>query len=226
MAITVVAAGVGAGLAVHSAILAGLMLGIAAATWWHDGGWFDIPDRVTVSATLAALTLSAATGQWDAGGHPWWQVLSLPEAFHGMVAGAGFGTLLLWMGEVVFRKPALGFGDVTLLAALGRLRGTNAVLLTIPLAALLALAGMALAFAVRKRTTTGTASHGDGEISAAILEPESAFAAGTPTDAVQLPNDAPGDENEIPAGAVPFGIALSIAAVLAPGVLAGLPPLF
>ncbi len=54
--------------------------------------------------------------------------------------GAGLGFLLLWLiavlGEALFRKPAMGGGDIKMMAMVGAFLGPPGVLLTIFLGAL------------------------------------------------------------------------------------------
>jgi prepilin signal peptidase PulO-like enzyme (type II secretory pathway) len=55
-----------------------------------------------------------------------------------MCVGAGAISIFGWLGEVWLKRPAMGFGDVTLMAVVGAAVGPTRALLTIFIAALIA----------------------------------------------------------------------------------------
>jgi leader peptidase (prepilin peptidase)/N-methyltransferase len=114
---------------VYWLILSGLLLG-----GFVDCRHMIIPDRVTIGGMLAGLVLSplvpALHGQATA-------LLGLRDA----AIGAAFGFGLLWLiakvGKMIFRKEAMGFGDVKLMGALGAFFGVKAVCFILFFASLL-----------------------------------------------------------------------------------------
>lgn len=107
--------------ALTGAVLFTLLLAIAVI----DARHYIIPDPLSLGGCAAGLALSALPG-------------STPPL--GAVAGAvlGFGLLHVvgWLGEKAFRKPALGGGDVKMMAMVGAFLGPGGVLLTIFVGAL------------------------------------------------------------------------------------------
>jgi leader peptidase (prepilin peptidase)/N-methyltransferase len=115
----------------------GLLLGT-----FVDFEHFILPDRVTLGGILAGLALSglvpALHGERD--------------VLHGLLWSSlgsmlGWGTLWLTaiIGTWVFKKEAMGFGDVKLLGAIGAFLGSKAVLFTILASSLFgALVGLTL----------------------------------------------------------------------------------
>ena len=107
--------------ALTGAILFALLLGIAVI----DARHYIIPDALSLGGCAAGLVLSALPGATP------------PLA---AVAGAmlGFGLLYVvgWLGEKALRKPALGGGDVKMMAMVGAFLGPGGALLTIFLGAL------------------------------------------------------------------------------------------
>jgi leader peptidase (prepilin peptidase) / N-methyltransferase len=101
-----------------------------------------IPDRVSLGGIAAGLALSAVVPSMH--GRTAWQDGLLASAL-----GAGVGWALLWavsvLGKAVFRKDAMGFGDVKLMGAIGAFLGWPAVLFTLFASSLLgSLVGLAL----------------------------------------------------------------------------------
>jgi leader peptidase (prepilin peptidase) / N-methyltransferase len=107
--------------ALSSALFFTLLLGIALT----DARTYIIPDQFTLGGLVLGLALSFAPG----GISPLQSVL-----------GAGLGFLLLWLiavlGEALFRKPAMGGGDIKMMAMVGAFLGPPGVLLTVFLGAL------------------------------------------------------------------------------------------
>lgn len=104
-------------------VIAGLIVGT-----FIDLKHFILPDSITIGGTIAGVVLSA----FVPGLH---QRAELWEALRASLIGAGFGFGLLysigWLGSRVFKKPAMGFGDVKLMAAIGAFFGWQAVLFVI-----------------------------------------------------------------------------------------------
>lgn len=112
------------------AVFATVLLGIAVT----DAKHFLIPDGFTVFG-LFFMLLSAFValylGESEPFARPW-------DAILGMCVGAGAISIVGWLGEVWLKRPAMGFGDVTLMAVVGAAVGPARALLTIFMAALLA----------------------------------------------------------------------------------------
>jgi leader peptidase (prepilin peptidase)/N-methyltransferase len=73
----------------------------------------------------------------------------------GACTGAGAIAIVGWLGEIAFRREAMGFGDVTLMAFAGAALGPGRSLLTIFLGAVLALVGLLIMRAVGMREDFG-----------------------------------------------------------------------
>jgi leader peptidase (prepilin peptidase)/N-methyltransferase len=112
-------------------VVSGLILGT-----FVDFEHLIIPDRVTLGGIAAGLLLSAIVPS----------IHLLPHELHGSwidhafslmwsVVGASTGWFILWgtaiLGKIIFRKDAMGFGDVKLLGAIGAFLGWKAVFCTI-----------------------------------------------------------------------------------------------
>jgi leader peptidase (prepilin peptidase) / N-methyltransferase len=112
------------------AVFATVLIGIAIT----DAKYFLIPDGFTVFGVFFVL-LSAFValylGESEPFARPW-------EAILGMCVGAGAISIVGWLGEVWLKRPAMGFGDVTLMAVVGAAVGPGRSLLTIFIAAVLA----------------------------------------------------------------------------------------
>ena len=112
------------------AVFATLLLGIAIT----DAKHFIIPDGFTVFGLFFVLLTSFAAlylGESEPFAGPW-------DAILGMCVGAGAISIVGWLGEVWLKRPAMGFGDVTLMAVVGAAAGPARSLLTIFIAAVLA----------------------------------------------------------------------------------------
>ena len=112
------------------AVLATVLLGISIT----DAKHFLIPDGFTVFGLLFVLLTSLAAlylGESYPFAGPW-------DAVIGMCVGAGAISIVGWLGEVWLKRPAMGFGDVTLMAVVGAAVGPTRALLTIFIGAVLA----------------------------------------------------------------------------------------
>ena len=107
--------------ALSSALFFTLLLGIALT----DARKYIIPDQFTIGGLVIGLALAFAPGG----------ISPLQSAL-----GAALGFAILWiiavLGEAVFRKPAMGGGDIKMMAMVGAFLGPPGVLLTIFLGAL------------------------------------------------------------------------------------------
>lgn len=109
--------------AIRVAVFATILAGVAVT----DVLYYLIPDGFTVFGlgwVLATSVIAVFLG--DAGGFapPY-------EALIGACVGAGVISIVGWLGEVVLKKEAMGFGDVTLMAVVGAALGPPRTLLTV-----------------------------------------------------------------------------------------------
>jgi leader peptidase (prepilin peptidase) / N-methyltransferase len=134
--------------ALRIAVFATIMAGIAIT----DAKHFLIPDGFTVFGLLwqvATALLALYVGDSGPFARPW-------EAVIGLCVGAGAISVVGWLGEVWLKRPAMGFGDVTLMAVVGAAVGPGRAFLTIFLAALIApivLLGVVYPFSARGMTS-------------------------------------------------------------------------
>jgi leader peptidase (prepilin peptidase)/N-methyltransferase len=114
--------------AVRVAVFGTIMLGISIT----DAKTYLIPDGFTVFGLVFVLGTSIFTalrGDLSPFAGPW-------DAIIGACAGAGAIAIVGWLGEVVLKKEAMGFGDVTLMAVVGAALGPGRTLLVIFIGAL------------------------------------------------------------------------------------------
>jgi leader peptidase (prepilin peptidase)/N-methyltransferase len=108
--------------ALSVAVFFTLLLGIALT----DARTYIIPDEFTLGGLVLALLLALLPGG-----------ISIGSA----LAGAALGFGLLWavgaVGEWIFKKPAMGGGDIKMMAMVGAFLGPVGVLLTVFLGALI-----------------------------------------------------------------------------------------
>ena len=112
------------------AIFGTVLLGIGIT----DAKHFLIPDGFTVFGLLFVLLTALVAlflGEAEPFARPW-------DAVLGMCVGAGAIAIVGWLGEVWLKRPAMGFGDVTLMAVVGAAVGPTRSLLTIFIGAVLA----------------------------------------------------------------------------------------
>ncbi|MEA2764275.1 MAG: leader peptidase (prepilin peptidase) / N-methyltransferase [Gemmatimonadaceae bacterium] len=112
------------------AVLATVLLGISIT----DAKHFLIPDGFTVFGLFFVVLTSLVSlylGEAFPFAGPW-------DAVIGMCVGAGAISIVGWLGEVWLKRPAMGFGDVTLMAVVGAAVGPTRALLTIFIGAVLA----------------------------------------------------------------------------------------
>lgn len=113
---------------VYMLVITGLVLGtfIDFAEMW-------IPDRVTIGGMILGPLLSMAVPALHQ--QSIWYMGLLDSAIG---LAVGFGSLwgVAAIGRLIFRKEAMGFGDVKLLGAIGAFLGWKAVLFTIMISSL------------------------------------------------------------------------------------------
>jgi leader peptidase (prepilin peptidase)/N-methyltransferase len=150
--------------ALRVAVFATVLLGIAIT----DARHFLIPDGFTVFGLF--WVLATAVVGWFLGSNG--MFASPLAAVLGACTGAGAIAIVGWLGEIAFRREAMGFGDVTLMAFAGAALGPGRSLLTIFLGAVLALVGLLLMRAVGMREDFGVAAemHPAGEKSSRTPE--------------------------------------------------------
>ncbi len=113
--------------ALRVALFMTLMLGIAVT----DAKHYLIPDGFTISGlvfVLVASLVAGVTGEQGPFASPY-------DALVGACAGAGAIAIVGWLGEVMLKREAMGFGDVTLMAVIGGAVGPGRALLVIFIAA-------------------------------------------------------------------------------------------
>jgi len=124
-------------------VFSGLLLGT-----FVDMEHMIIPDRVTLGGIVAGLAISVVLPSL----HGATRVL---PALLASLGGLGLGWGLMWsvafFGRLLFRKDAMGFGDVKLLGAIGAFLGWRAVLFTVMLSSLAgSLTGISMVLLGRK----------------------------------------------------------------------------
>lgn len=110
-------------LALRVAVFITLMAGIAIT----DAKHYVIPDGFTIFGLIWLLVTSFAAVFARSQ-----SVFATPyDAMMGALAGAGAIAIAGWLGEAAFKREAMGFGDVTLMAVVGAALGPQRALLTI-----------------------------------------------------------------------------------------------
>jgi leader peptidase (prepilin peptidase)/N-methyltransferase len=102
------------------AVFATVMLGVSVT----DARYYVIPDGFTLFGfffLLAAAVVGALSGDVTMFATPL-------QAFFGACVGAGAISIVGWLGEVAFKKEAMGFGDTTLMAVCGAALGPERAL--------------------------------------------------------------------------------------------------
>ena len=108
-------------------LLAGIYLlftcGLIAATF-IDFDYFIIPDRITLGSCVAGLVLSALYPRLQGEISIWGGLL---KSLIGLVFGGGLLLAVSIFGKIIFRKEAMGMGDVKFLAGMGAFLGWQSV---------------------------------------------------------------------------------------------------
>ncbi len=105
--------------AVFGTILLGIMLTDATA--------YVIPDGFTAFGLVWALVMAIAAAVM----HETSPFATLYDSAIGACVGAGVIAIAGWLGEMAFKKEAMGFGDVTLMAMVGAHVGIGRTFLTV-----------------------------------------------------------------------------------------------
>ena len=106
-----------------------------------------LPDEITISGILLGILLSAGIPEWhvvNGSGLSTGMMEAIDNAYLGGLASGALGAvvgggviyLVGVLGQLVFRKEAMGFGDVKYMAFLGAFLGWQSILLTFLLACL------------------------------------------------------------------------------------------
>ncbi len=122
---------------VYWLVVGGLILGT-----FVDFEHMIIPDRVTLGGIAAGLLLSLAVPALHGTDR---RLVALGTAALGAAAGWGLMWGIALLGRAIFRKEAMGFGDVKLMGAIGAFFGWRSVLTSVMLSSLAgSLAGLTL----------------------------------------------------------------------------------
>jgi leader peptidase (prepilin peptidase) / N-methyltransferase len=146
---------------VYWLMVGGLILGT-----FVDFEHLIIPDRVTLGGIVAGLVLSGLFPSLHG-------VATVKESLLRACVGAAVGWGFLWgvgaLGTLIFRKPAMGFGDVKLLGAMGAFLGWQAVFFIVVVSSFFgSLVGVTLVLS-GQRTMQGRIPYGPYLALAAVL---------------------------------------------------------
>jgi leader peptidase (prepilin peptidase)/N-methyltransferase len=130
---------------VYWTVISGLIVGT-----FIDFEHMIIPDRITIGGIVAGFALSFLVPELHVDNGNRWHSLLLS------VCGAAAGGGLLWavggVGSFIFKKEAMGLGDVKLLAAIGAFFGWRAILFTVMVSSFVGtIVGLALVLRGRKK---------------------------------------------------------------------------
>lgn len=164
-----------------------------------------IPDELSVGGMLIGLLLSLLPGG-----------LTPLLALLGALVGGGLLLGVAWLGELVFRKEAMGGGDVKMLAMIGAFTGWRGVFLTLFLGALLgSIIYGPIALAHRLRQPRAEQAGGEDDAEGQGLTEEPAEEPGErPEGTAEEPVEEEPGEEPVDRSLVPFGLFLAAAAAL------------
>ena len=102
---------------------------------------FILPDRFTIGGVIVGITLSALYPELHGYNSNLPFIILMTKGMITALLGAAIGSgLILWIaliGEIIFKKEVMGFGDVKLLGAIGAFCGWKGALFSIFSGALL-----------------------------------------------------------------------------------------
>lgn len=111
----------------YAAMAAAIFWALIVVTW-IDWEHQIIPDEISVGGIVAGLIFSFFFPLWAAGPEAEAGWRALLNSASGVLAGGGLLYLMAVVGEKVFKKEAMGGGDVKLLAAIGAFFGWKGAL--------------------------------------------------------------------------------------------------
>lgn len=131
-----------------------------------DIDWYILPDRVTIGGMILGVAASALLPQLHAA-EDW--VGGLFRSGLGLVVGFGVLYAISVVGKLIYKKEAMGFGDVKLMGAIGAFFGWQAVVFTLFVSSFLgSIVGVAL-MAMGKRDLQGRIPYGPFIAAAAVI---------------------------------------------------------
>jgi leader peptidase (prepilin peptidase)/N-methyltransferase len=181
-----------------------ILLGIAMT----DAREFIIPHEFSFGGLALGVLLSFGAGL---GG--------VVDALHGAIVGAGLVYLIGMLGEVAFKKEAMGGGDVAMMAMVGSFLGWQSVVATLFVGAAVGVVLHLGAQMVRRsdgRSDGQLDRRSDGQTDS-WTDGQSVGPPLPPSDSSVRPSDRPTAQEMTPeelrtAGYLPFGVSLAIAA--------------
>jgi leader peptidase (prepilin peptidase)/N-methyltransferase len=136
---------------IEAVIYAVMVAGIIAACL-IDLDHYIIPDRFTLGGCVAGFIACsihpALMGQKTA-------LMGFSWSLAGAIIGAIFLLAVAWLGTILFKKEAMGMGDVKFLAAMCSFLGASSIVWILPVSSLIG-SGLGLALIVWQRGAWGT----------------------------------------------------------------------